>query len=438
MPGESCCRTKIFVGTILKTTDGGTTWNSLESSTSNHLIGVSFTDQNNGTAVGLFGTAIRTTDEGNTWNNILSSQVQSFQVNYNGAEREYFVFLPQNYIEQSNLPLMLTLHGSGSNGISMLGFSPMCSVADTAGFIAVYPSAIGGIWNHPVDVGFISALIDTMGQNYNVDLSRVYACGFSRGGYLSHELGCQLSDKIAAIAPVAGTILSSTLSNCSSTAFVPVFYMHGTHDPTVPYSGVAQTLDFWIERNQANAFVDTVELPVIDPNDGSTVIKYSYRDIDSIAKVVFYKVVNGGHQWPGSLNTVTSGGNKNMDINTSEEIWKFVKNFQNKPTGISYNTNVFPIRYNLFQNYPNPFNPITTISWQSPVGSHQTLKVYDLLGREVATLVDEYKPAGGYEVEFNIHSGLPSGEGRNLTSGVYFYQLKAGEFADTKKLILLK
>lgn len=83
----------------------------------------------------------------------------------------------------------------------------------------------------------------------------------------------------------------------------------------------------------------------------------------------------------------------------------------------------------LNQNYPNPFNPSTTISWQVPVGSWQTLKVYDLLGREVATLVDEFKPAGSYEVEFDAS---------HLSSGGYFYQLKAGEYVETKKLILLK
>ena len=83
----------------------------------------------------------------------------------------------------------------------------------------------------------------------------------------------------------------------------------------------------------------------------------------------------------------------------------------------------------LHQNYPNPFNPITVISWQSPVGSHQNLKVYDLLGNEVATLIDEYKPAGSYEIEFNASS---------LSSGIYIYKLTAGEFTSTKKFILLK
>jgi photosystem II stability/assembly factor-like uncharacterized protein len=92
--------------------------------------------------------------------------------------------------------------------------------------------------------------------------------------------------------------------------------------------------------------------------------------------------------------------------------------------------------FTLEQNYPNPFNPSTTISWQSPVSSWQTLKVFDVLGNEIATLIDEYKPAGKYEVEFNTTSH--SGNVRNLTSGVYFYQLKAGEFIQTKKMLLLK
>ena len=83
----------------------------------------------------------------------------------------------------------------------------------------------------------------------------------------------------------------------------------------------------------------------------------------------------------------------------------------------------------LSQNYPNPFNPSTKISWQSPVGCWQTLKVYDVLGREVATLVNEYKPAGSYEVKFN---------GSKLSSTVYFYRLQAGEFVESKKMILMK
>ncbi|GMU96723.1 T9SS type A sorting domain-containing protein [Ignavibacterium album] len=91
--------------------------------------------------------------------------------------------------------------------------------------------------------------------------------------------------------------------------------------------------------------------------------------------------------------------------------------------------------FRLNQNYPNPFNPSTKISWQSPIGGYTTLKVYDVLGNEVATLVDEYKNAGSYEVEFNA---VETRRGVSLPSGVYFYKLQAGEFVETKKMILTK
>jgi len=98
------------------------------------------------------------------------------------------------------------------------------------------------------------------------------------------------------------------------------------------------------------------------------------------------------------------------------------------------------IDFVLFQNYPNPFNPSTVISYQLPVSGVVTLKVFDILGNEVATLVNEEKQPGTYEVEFNInsHSGKSANGGRNLSSGIYFYQLKAGDFVETKKMVLLK
>jgi photosystem II stability/assembly factor-like uncharacterized protein len=92
------------------------------------------------------------------------------------------------------------------------------------------------------------------------------------------------------------------------------------------------------------------------------------------------------------------------------------------------NISSLPGSFELFQNYPNPFNPSTKISWHSPIGSWQTLKVYDILGNEVATLVDEYKPAGKHEVNFRT---------KGLTSGIYFYKLKTNTFVETKKMILL-
>ena len=88
-----------------------------------------------------------------------------------------------------------------------------------------------------------------------------------------------------------------------------------------------------------------------------------------------------------------------------------------------------PIKFELSQNYPNPFNPNTKISWQSPVGGLQVLKIFDVLSKEVTTLVNEWKDAGNNEVEFDASK---------LASGVYYYQLRVGEFIQTRKMILLR
>ncbi|MBK7500068.1 MAG: T9SS type A sorting domain-containing protein [Ignavibacteriales bacterium] len=98
-------------------------------------------------------------------------------------------------------------------------------------------------------------------------------------------------------------------------------------------------------------------------------------------------------------------------------------------TNVGDENNSIPTVYRLEQNYPNPFNPTTKIKWQSPSAGYQTLKIYDVLGNEVATLVNEYKNAGSYEVNFDASK---------VSSGIYFYQLQAGSFIETKKMLLLK
>ncbi|MBK7229804.1 MAG: T9SS type A sorting domain-containing protein [Ignavibacteriales bacterium] len=106
------------------------------------------------------------------------------------------------------------------------------------------------------------------------------------------------------------------------------------------------------------------------------------------------------------------------------ETWSFTTS---SPTSVD--EKIIPDQISLEQNYPNPFNPSTKISWQSSVTSHQTIKVYDVLGNEVATLVDEFRNAGSYEINFNANS---------LSSGIYFYKLTIGSFVDSKKMILLR
>jgi len=132
---------------------------------------------------------------------------------------------------------------------------------------------------------------------------------------------------------------------------------------------------------------------------------------------------------------VTSGTSRLGLVSYLKYLAKYVKGFYenemfkettetNKPTEI-------PMRYSLEQNYPNPFNPSTTIEYTIPKAEHITLKVFDVLGREVATLVDEFKNAGNYNSQFSTRNF-------QLSSGVYFYRLQAGSYSETKKLIILK
>lgn len=140
--------------------------------------------------------------------------------------------------------------------------------------------------------------------------------------------------------------------------------------------------------------------------------------------------INFARHWMASVKYLGSmyvlGGfdSTNQAVNVVEKI------IIQKPTGIENTwTDFIPLDLILYQNHPNPFNPSTKISWQSPVSAHQTLKIFDVLGNEVATLVDEYRGAGNYEIDFNA-SGL--------ASGMYLYKLQAGSFVETKKMILLR
>jgi polyhydroxybutyrate depolymerase len=375
------------------------------------------------------------------------AQVQTGSFVFEGRLRDYIVFLPQSYNGITKLPVVFNLHGITLSAQQQMDYSRMNEVADTAGFIVVYPNAVDAAWNCGIsyvthnanDVGFFSALIDTLASHYSIDKEKIYSCGFSLGGFMSYRLACQLSNRIAAIADVAGTMAKSLLNNTSTLHPIPLLKIHGTADQIVPYNGaydwctVPQTLNHWISFNLCNP-PDTISIPNIDTLDGCTVQKIRYSFCTDSVQVIFYKVLSGGHSWPGgdkqhlylSWGTI---GTTNADINASELIWNFFKNYKlTTPTGVKDYTQD-PMDFSLLQNYPNPLNPSTKISWQLPVSSHQTIKIYDVLGNEVATLVDEYRIASNYEVEFDASS---------LASGIYLYQLRTGELILTKKMVLIR
>ncbi|MCU0344752.1 MAG: T9SS type A sorting domain-containing protein [Ignavibacteriaceae bacterium] len=180
-------------------------------------------------------------------------------------------------------------------------------------------------------------------------------------------------------------------------------------------------IDGWYSSSSGPIY-DTVEVynPITDVWTTGTSMPVSVAMLDG------YVLDGKIYMYGGSFTT-----HPNIGIS---DIWEFT------PSPVSVETEVtVPSGFKLEQNYPNPFNPATKIKYTIPQTSQIQIKVFDVLGNEIATLVDEYKPAGKYEVEFSAKGGSASGgNAYNLPSGVYFYKLKAGSFVETKKMILIR
>jgi beta-glucuronidase len=145
--------------------------------------------------------------------------------------------------------------------------------------------------------------------------------------------------------------------------------------------------------------------------------------------------------WYRMSNTLQTMGLYTMNRDVAKPVAAALKaaylpyyNFDGVLTDVNDKIKNLPADFELMQNYPNPFNPNTKIKFIIPKSSFVNLKVYDVLGNEIVTLIDEYKPDGKYEIEFNSNSNVY----RNLSSGIYFYCLKAGNFISAKKMVLIK
>lgn len=278
---------------------------------------------------------------------LLSITVQAQQtitssISHDGLDRAYILYLPAGYEEGgADLPLVLNFHGYTSNANEQMFYGDFRSIADTANFIVVHPAGtvddngnthwnVGWGASTVDDIGFTAALLDSLSANYNVDQERIYSTGMSNGGFMSYELACEMSDRIAAIASVTGTMNAGRFSTCNPGRPVPVLEIHGTADPTVPYNGAnwiegsEDVVAFWADFNNCDETPIVTDVPDINITDDSTVEWWRYRNGDSGAEVELFKIFDGGHTWPGTAFAFPA---TNYDINASVEIWRFFSRY---------------------------------------------------------------------------------------------------------------
>ncbi len=255
-------------------------------------------------------------------------------LNHNGLSREYLVHLPQDYNASEALPVVFNLHGYGGYAMDHLAYADMRFLADREGFILIYPqgSCLDGNphWNSFLsgpdnksdaeDIDFFSALIDEISSAYNVDLDRVYFCGYSNGGMMSYALACALSERIAAMGSISGTMLDWP-EVCAPTHPMPVIIFHGTNDEVLPYEGnsewssVPYAVNYWTEFNELGATPSQTQIF----SGGSRLVEYeTYGPGLNQVSLDLYRVIQGEHNW---FDTSTLG----FDMN--EALWDFFNRY---------------------------------------------------------------------------------------------------------------
>jgi polyhydroxybutyrate depolymerase len=283
--------------------------------------------------------------------------IRSQSLTHNSLKRDYHLYFPPSSRNSSPVPLVIALHGGGGNAHNMEKLSDLNLLADQFGFIVAYPDAVEHHWNdgrglkkyrsqkdNIDDVGFISRMIDAIAGEYNIYKARVYITGASNGAMMSLRLGCELAHKIAAMAPVIGSMPENLVTQCAPARPIPLMMINGTDDPLVPWEGgyvhifrkklgkilsVPQTIDFWVARNGCSPNPQISMEPDADPEDGTSVQKSAYGQCTDGADVVLYEIKGGGHTWPGGYQYLPEFliGKTNRDLDASKTIWNFFKRY---------------------------------------------------------------------------------------------------------------
>jgi polyhydroxybutyrate depolymerase len=363
---------------------------------------------------------------GSAWAQTTISDTMQF----GGLKREYRIYIPKLYKSGSPVPLVLNLHGLTSDNQQQEQLGNFQPIADTANFIIVSPNGTGTPrgWNNfgnlgsgVDDIGFLSGLIDKISKSYSIDKNRVYSTGMSNGGFMSYDLACFLNTRIAAIASVTGSMITSHFKACNVKRPTPVMEIHGTADNTVPYAGggglsftpIDTLVNFWVKLNSCDAPVIT-KLPNTNTSDGSTVEHYLFDHGKSNTSVELYKVIGGGHAWPGSPINL-SGTNK--DFNASKEIWRFFSKYRlDVATKMEDNE---PASQGIVI-YPNPADNGFYMNLPEAEQARFTLTILNSLGQQVSAI-------GGLTKTAFISR-------ENLPAGMYFIRVHNNEQCFTTRV----
>ena len=336
-----------------------------------------------------------------------SQQTINGTIVHDGIVRSYKLYIPSIYSGNIAVPLLFNFHGYTSNSNEQMIYGNFRNIADTANFLVVHPQGtldvnntthfnVGWGGSSVDDVGFTEALLDSLSAAYSIDQNRIYAVGMSNGGFMSFKLACELSNKIAAVGSVTGSMTPSTLGNCNASHPMPIIQIHGTTDPTVPYNGsagwtasVTNVLNHWATFNNCSSVPTVVNVPNTNALDGSTVEKYTYENGDNCSEVVHFKVTNGQHTWPGSIINLAG---TNFDINASVEIWNFLSKYD--IFGL-INCNPAAVEEQFlvedFQVFPNPCSE----------SIHVDLKTAESSFYEIYTLYGQLLKSGSISINSN-------------------------------------
>ena len=233
------------------------------------------------------------------------------ELSSDGVVRNYYVYVPASYQPTQATPLVLSFHGLSSNASQQRLLDGLTALASDFGFIVVHPEGTGAAqsWNAGEccgeaqmsgidDVRFVDELLDQLSTELCIDASRIYSTGMSNGGFMSYRLACELGDRIAAIAPVAGGV---AVQPCLPGRPIPVLHFHGTADTLVPYLGlpamglppVTELVESWAASNDCNRDPTTT----YDTGDATCI---SYEGCQADATTTLCTIETGGHTWPGS------------------------------------------------------------------------------------------------------------------------------------------